>query len=232
MTEAVANMIIKLIDALKKFISFLNPARMVILAFLMLFVVLGISFWENRQVVYNAVTSSVTASGDKFSADIIPPLQEPTKASIKNVVDRNQNIVAVQITRTDFRNNIRDTVHFYSDVQTLVNEFAYYEETKINYQQLFTVGDVDQNERMIKIIEQEFVCVDMPPNISMMMPSSTKYAKQICSISIPPRYGKMVGYVNVWLREPIGATAMPYYKNLARSISDEVYDRDVMKGKN
>ncbi len=40
---------------------------------------------------------------------------EQTKASIKTVVDRNSNIVALQIVQTDFRTNIHDTVHFYSE---------------------------------------------------------------------------------------------------------------------
>jgi hypothetical protein len=223
MTEAIADIIVKLVDALKKFLNYMTLGKLGMLIALMLLTAMSVAFWENRPIIYGTITA-----GDKFSADVIPPLSEPTKTSIKNIVDRHSNIVAVQILKTDFRNNVRDTVHFYSEIKQLQQEYEGYESSKINSSQIFQTGDTEQNERMIKIIEQEFVCVPVPDNILMMMPSSQKYAQQLCSISVPPRYGKMVGYINIWLSTPIDRQHIPYYKGLARSISDEVYDRDVM----
>ena len=226
MTDAIADIIAKLIDSLKKLFGFLTWGRIAMMLALLLLSGMSVAFWENRPVIYSSITA-----GDKFSAEVIPPLSEVTKTTLKNIVQRHTNIVALQVIKTDFRNNVRDTVFFNSEVSQLQLEYDFYHETKTTYMQLFTTGDVEQNERMIKIIEQDFVCVDIPHNILLMMPSAGKYAKQICSISVPPRYGKMVGYVNIWLIEPIERTHVPYYKGLARSISDEVYDRDVMQGK-
>ncbi len=61
-----------------------------------------------------------------------------------------------------------------------------------------------------------------------MMPSAPRFAAQLCSISVPPRHGKMVRYINICMLQPMDRAYAPYYRSLARSISDEVYYRDVM----
>lgn len=226
MTDAVADIIAKLIDSLKKLFSFLTWGRIAMMMVLLLLAGMTTAFWENRPVIYGSLTA-----GDKFSAEVIPELSDSTKSSIRTIVQRHNNIVGIQVVKTDFRNNVHDTIFFHSEIERLQQEYDGYEISKTNSIQIFQTGNTDQNERMIKIIEQEFVCIEPTATMIMMIPSITTYVKQVCSISVPPRYGKMVGFVNILLTEPIDRENIPYYKGLARSISDEIYDRDVMKGR-
>jgi hypothetical protein len=213
-----------LIDAGLKFWKSLNWNKLLQLFVLMLLAGSAMAFWENRPVIYTAL------SVGRFTEALIPlPLSEHTQDMIKTVVDRSPNIIAVQVVQTDFRLNIRHGKHFYSDAPELHEDYNRYQLTKVSESPLFIVGDAVNNDRIINIMEQEFVCVDVPERVQKLVPITKKYAKQLCSISVPPRYGKMVGWVSLWLTEPLQRDQLAEYKQIARSISDEVYDRDVMK---
>jgi hypothetical protein len=217
-----ADTIAKLADAAKTLLTILNWKRLGFLAATIILGLLTVGFWENRPMIYSSLSSV------KFAEGTIAALSDASKSSIKTIVDRNTNIIALQVVQTDFRNNTRDTVYFYSEQSELQREFELFDANKIGSSPLFAAGETAQNDRLIAIIEQEFVCVDVPPNIVQMMPSATRFAAQLCSISVPPRHGKMVGYINVWMAKPIDRVHQPYYKSLARSVSDEIYDRDVL----
>ena len=225
--ETAADVVDKLVGSTRKLLNFLSWGKLALLTALIAVGLLTIVIWENRQPIYTSLTS-----GEKYSAyDGIPPLSTITTNFIQNVVDRQPNVIAVQVVEMDFRNNTRNTSFLYSKNDEITNEFQKYLTLKIGNPQLFATGQTDQNERLIKIMEQEFVCTPIPVNISEIIPSAPKHAKEICSISVPPRYGKMVGYINIWLEQPTTASTLVSYKSIARSISDEIYDRDVQKVK-
>lgn len=213
-----------LLDFSFKFLKFVTWNKLAQLAVLLAMSGAALAFWENRPVIYTAM------SVGRFTDALIPiPLSDTTQSMIKQVVDRSSNIVAVQVVQTDFRMNIRHGVHFYSDADELNDDYNRYQKTKVSESPLLITGDAENNDRIIGIMEQEFVCVNIPERVKKLVPVTTKYAKQLCSISVPPRYGKMVGWVSLWLAEPLDRGQVAEYKQVARSISDEVYDRDVIK---
>lgn len=227
-TEAIAAFISSLVDSAKKILEFLTLGRLGMLVCLIIIGMVTLVVYENRQ----PITNWALTSGEKYSSyDSIPPLSDPTVNLIKTIVQRQGNLIGVQVVQMDFRNNTRDTSFFYSKRQQLQREFDDYMSTKVSSPTLFATADMEQNDRLIRIMEQEFVCVATPPNIIEMLPSASKEVQQVCSISVPPRFGKMVGYVNILLSQPMTPTMVQNYKSVARQISDEIYDRDVMKTK-
>ncbi len=216
--------ITKLVDAGKNLFSYLSWGRIAMIAVLIALALATTAFWDNRPVIYKAI------SANKFGGDsTIPELSEPTKVSIATVVDRHPNIVALQVVETIWRTNVRNTTYFYSDEAELTSDYSKMAKTKVSDTPIFVTGDKDGNDRLIAIIDQEFVCVAMPARLNELYPSANKNSKQVCSISVPPRYGMMVGYINVWLKEPIDRSQLPVYKHIARNLSDEIYNRDVLK---
>ena len=186
--------------------------------------IVSIGFWENRPVVYTSL------SVGRFSDALIPiPLHAATTNTIREIVVRSPSIVAIQVVSTNFRENTRQGIYFYSSKNDLNIAFAEYQQQHVSQSPLFISGDAQTNDRIINIMEQELVCVDIPDRVKRLVPLTMKYAKQMCSISVPPRYGKMVGYVTLYMDHAPGRDELMEIKQIARTVSDEVYDRDVVK---
>lgn len=217
------NTIKDIFDMAVKALSFLTWSKIAQITTVLVIAGFALAFWDNRPIVYTAL------SVGRFSDQLIPmPLSPTTVNTVKEIVNRAPSIVAIQIVNTNFRENIRQGIYFYSDKPEFLDDFNRYQSNKVSQSPLFISGDSQNNDRMINIMEQELVCVDVPDRVKRLVASATKFSKQICSISVPPRYGKMVGYVNLWLDHVPSRDELPEIKQIARTVSDEVYDRDVM----
>lgn len=211
-----------LVEAGSKLFQYLTWSRVgMIFALTILFI--GVkTFLDNQPTIYTALSVA------RFAENAIQtPPSEATQASLKAVVDRSTTIVATEIVQVDFRNNIRDSVWFYSDEPELQAGHQKSQQSKLSESPLFIVGDSANNDRIVNIMETEFVCVEISPDVIRKIPAAGKYAKQLCTISIPPDYGKMVGWLNIWVTEPIPRNLYAEYKQLARTLSAEIYKRDV-----
>lgn len=220
-----ADVITKLVEAAKNLLNFMTIKKLaLLLATGAVGIILTLS-WEKRGEVW------ATLKADKFSSvdAILVSLTTPSQEMLKGFVNSDPNLVAVQILKTDFNRLIRDTIFFYSEKRELQQDFEIFRENKKAPTPLMAVNEVEQNTRMIAIINQQFVCVELTPGILQSLPSVTKYAKQICSISVPPRYGEMVGYITFYLQEPLDANSIEYYHNLARQLADEIYKKDIVR---
>lgn len=211
-------------DKIKTLLDKLRYGTIVKAIAVLLIIVFAIGFWENRPIIYAAM------SVGRFSTEVIPrDLSIATQSTISQIVERHRNIVAIQVVTTSFRENVRQGVHMYSKYPQINSEYTAFHKNKTNETALFAQGDAAGNDRLIRIIEQELVCVGIPNRTQSALPLLSSTATQVCSLSVPPRYGKMVGYINVWLLKPIGPSEMPEYKQIARAVADEIYDRDVTK---
>lgn len=215
-------LVTSLIESGAKLFTYLTWSR-VGMIFALLMMGLGTKFFlDNQPAIYTALSVARFAE----NAIQVPP-SEATRQTIKAVVDRSSTIVAVEIVQVDFRNNVRAGVWFYSDEQELQKSYDSYQHNKVSEAPLFIVGDAQNNDRIVNIMETELVCIDITPDIARKIPAAPKFAKQLCSISIPPDYGKMVGWLNFWVTEPIPRNLFAEYKQLARTLSAEIYKRDV-----
>lgn len=225
--EVIAEVITKLVEAAKNLFTFLTVGRLALLACLIIIGLGTVMIWENRQPIYTTLTA-----GEKYSAiESIPnTLSDTSVKLIQNVVNRQTNIVAIQIVGVDFRRNTRDTTFFFSKVGALQNEYNDYMNSKVSSPALFEKDNEIANQRVVRIMEIEFVCVqELPQNVLWMTPSATGRVGEICSLAIPPRFGKIVGYINIWLEKPMTPQQAANYKSVTRQLADEIYDRDVLQ---
>lgn len=214
--------IARLVENLQKLFSMMKWSHVAQIVSMVIMFTLGTAFWENRPTIYSAIVAS------RFSNGVLENVSNTTKLTVKRIVNGDPNVIGLQVVSTDFRNNIRTNVYFYTKDTTMQAEFDESERARIAPLQLFVLSDKVNNDRLIGVIEQEFVCSDVPLKLASFIPNHIKSVRMICSISVPPRYGRMVGYVNLWLSVPADRDNLQEYKQIARSVSDEIYDRDVM----
>lgn len=228
----VVDTISKLIEAAKNLLSFLTLSK---LAMLLIAGIIGIFLFvlfERRAAFSEYADAMLKASRFDSANLVLIKLSVDSEASLKNYVISDPNIAAIQVVTTDVPRMNKDTVFFHSKRRELQQDFETFRDNKKSPTQLLEQGDTDENLRFIAIINQEFVCV--PPTTKMVqaLPSVGKYAKQVCSISVPPRFGDMVGFVNFYLVEPLDGSNKGYYHHLARLVADAIYKRDIVRRQN
>lgn len=217
-----ADFIAKFVDILAKLFTFMTLGRTGILALLLLMGGVTIAFLDNKPQIYGAISL-----GRLNDAPIPDTIKKETQLSLVSVVDRYENIVGVEVIQITLRRNTRRGIYFYSDQPPLLKGYENYQKNKAQDTPLFVTGDTEVNDRLAAIIEQEMICVELPKNTIKAIPISAAYVKAMCSLSIPPDFGKLAGWLNIWLKEPIDKTAYSEYKQVMRALSSEIYRRDV-----
>lgn len=220
-----ADLISKVVEAAKSLLGFMTWGKLILLLFTGMVTIVLILSYEKRGEVWT------TLKADKFDSSdyILTSLTMPTKEMLKLYAASDPNIAAVQVLRTDFNKMIRDTVFFYSKHREFQQEFENFHENKKSPTAVMAMNEVEQNTRMIAIINQRFICVPLTPSILKSMPTAPKYSQQVCSISVPPRYGDMVGYLTLWMVTPVDDSSIDYYHNLARILANEIYNKDIVR---
>ena len=211
----------KLVGSLEKLFAILQLKKVLLLILLLVSLGLAYALYENRNTGYGLVIGRFT------DAPIPSTVSDETQLTLRSVADRYDNIVAVEVIQATLRLNARQGVFFYSDEKPLLLAYQAFQKNKVALTPLFITGDLETNDRLTAIIEQEMPCVVLPQSTIRQIPISTAYAKAICSLSIPPDFGKMAGWINIWLKEPIDKSQYNEYKQLLRSMSKEIYDREV-----
>lgn len=223
--SSMADIISKVVEAVKNYLTYMTWSKLLLIVGSGITVVLLTTSWEKRADLYSIMRA------DKFTASnvVLKSVSPQTKEDIKTYVNSDPNVVAMQVLSTDWSTMVRNTVFFYSKRRELQQDFELFYDNKKAPTAIMPLNDVEQNNRMIRIINQVFVCVPITAEIQRNVPSSAKYAKQICSVTVPPRYGDMVGYITIWLAEPLDENNIDYYHNLARILSNEIYKRDIVR---
>ncbi len=61
------------------------------------------------------------------------------------------------------------------------------------------------------------------------MPRSHEVVATVCSISIPPFYGRFSGYLNIYLTKKPSPDELTLIRQVARDLSLRIYENDVDK---
>ena len=180
---------------LKIFIKNLSWKRLFSLFILILFSIFLILFIEF--VEDNFFKKTVPLPGDTIKTLSISP---DVKRSIEDFNQRLDFVVGVQIVTLNFTRNIR--VYTYANIDSLLIQEAFdsYILRRITDTPIFD-SDKSNNDRMIKILSGEFICV--PYNMSTAykyVPELNSYIGNVCAISIPPYNNEITGIITVYLR--------------------------------
>lgn len=216
----------KVVEAAKNLLGFMNIQKLFILLITGLVAIALLITFERRVAYADAIAGIFKTEKSEY---VLASLTMPTKDSLKSYVSSDPHIVAIQVLRTDFETMTRDTIFFHSKRRELQQDFETFHDNKKAPTPVFPQHDEQQQKRMVSMINQYFVCVPPTASIVNNVPSAAKHAALLCSVSIPPWYGKPIGYITLWLANPIEPDVADYYHSLVRQLSEEIYKKDVVR---
>jgi hypothetical protein len=162
------------------------------------------------------------------STPLIIRVSTKTKEFIDSSVNvANGSVSGIQIVNVDFRKNTRSTAYFHYVSKVLKEDSERYISNKLVDTPLFNDSEIN-NQRLINLINGEFVCTDFDNTMAAtIFPNASRDVEIVCSVSIPPYYGRFSGYMNVYLSRQPTPTDLIYIKQLSRDISLRVFEIDI-----
>lgn len=202
----------------------------IIQLFLFFAILLGAwGFWENRVTIYNGIRVGARVESDQ---PLVINISNLTKSYFDTALDKSKDLIAgIQIVDVNFKKNTRDTTYFAFNDVDLKKAYEHFSANKISDVPLFTENEVN-NQRLINLINGDFVCYEFhdTPAYKLYLPFP-KNITYICSISIPPYYGRFSGYMNVYLTRKPENDDLTFVRQLAKDMSLRIYENDIDKSK-
>ncbi len=213
-----------MLDSLSKFLNslkFLNWTRVAELAVVVVILIFALTFYENRNKVYESV------GADRFSSYKTMVISEKTKAKIDETVHRVPIVLGLHVVEVNFTKNERFTAYLKMDDVDLANGYKEYLDHKIANPMVFTTNE-HMNNRIVRLINGEFVCLPMNETIAVAFGAAAqKNVGLICSVSIPPVYGKFRGYLTAYVKKDYRDTDLAQIKIMLQMLSNEIYENDL-----
>lgn len=205
----------------QQFLKALTWTKLAQLTVFLVIVALAWAAYESRESLYNYVTRTKISTSVYFVK-----VSKHTSESIKATVDKSPAIVGAQIAIVDFQKNTREVVYTHTDNPELKKIYEDFEKNNAFDLPLFN-ADVANNKRLVELINGEFVCTPYAETIGYrLVPESGKYIITVCSVGIPPFYGKFSGIVSIYINKALTAEEVDQLRILAKTISTAVYEKD------
>jgi hypothetical protein len=152
---------------------------------------------------------------------------EETRRSLNKL--SHTGAVGIQIINVDFRKNIRTQAFFVSNNEKLKKSVDdYLALTGGSGTSIFTNNEVN-NKRIIDLLNGNFICTPYEDTIAPLIYQGTLGSiNYICSVPIPPYYGKFTGYVNVYLTEKPTDTKIAAIRQSMSELSIIVYEEALL----
>ena len=212
---------------LQDFVKSLSWQKILQLFLLLIMLVSSVVFWENRITIYNSVKVGSRVETDE---PLIIVLSDSTKAYVESAVGRSKDLVAgIQVVSVNFKKNSRAQTYFFGNDAVLKKDIDTYMANKIADNPMFTDSE-SNNQRVVNLINGDFVCYDFKDTPgAKLYPDAAKDVTTVCSISIPPYYGRFSGYLNMYLLRKPNLDDLILIKQLERDIALRIYETDIDK---
>jgi len=147
------------------------------------------------------------------------------KRQIDRAVDRQPNVLAMQVVTVHFQRNIRVETYMKISNPVLQEMYNLYLNNKVVDVPLFNT-DPDNNKRMLRLINGEFVCMPFMNTISgKTVPAAGKLISTVCAIGIPPQlHGEFTGILTIYLEKRPDPVEEQILFLFARDTSVKIYD--------
>jgi len=215
------------VSNMQKFLSVLTWKKLVqLLAFIF---VIGLTWttYENREIIYGYASQKRIDP----STPHIRELSKKTVDEIKDVVERSELIVGIQVIMADFQKNQRVVVYTYIDSSEdeLRKILSRVSSTSISNVPLFSEAEAD-NKYLVALINGEFLCRPFDDTLLQhRAQDASRYVKSACSNGIPASYGRFTGLIVVYLKHLPKPDDYDQIRSVARSLSTTIFERDLNK---
>ena len=184
--------------------------------------------WASREGIYQSISVGSIPTNKMFETIYMSSRSiEETKQAL-NKLDHT-GAIGIQIINVDFRKNIRTQAFFASNndkfKKSVDDYLALMGGTGTS---IFTNNEVN-NKRIIDLLNGNFICTPYEDTLAPLIYQGTlAYVKYVCSVPIPPYYGKFTGYVNVYLTEKPTDTKIAAIRQSMSELSIIVYEEAVL----
>lgn len=215
------------LDNLVSLLKILTWSKIAQAAIFLLVVGISYGLWENRLIIYNSLRVGARVETEEA---LIINLSPSSIAALEAAAKKSSPLVAgIQIVNVDFKKNIRSNSYFVFNDENLRKLYEDYQERKLTDAPLFTDKE-SSNQKIIDLLNGEFVCNDFRDTLMYAFISGIgNTVTTVCSISIPPYYGRFSGYLNIYLTRKISGDDVAYVRQLVREISLRIYKTDIDK---
>lgn len=194
-----------------------------------LIIILGSTygFWENRVTIYNSLRVGARVEVEQ---PLVLLLSTGTINMLDNTTTKMKDLIGgIQVVNVNFKKNTRSTSYLVSSDADLKKSYENFVAKKISDTPLFTDLETN-NQRIIDLINGEFVCYDFKNTPAIrIFPEASNSISTVCSISIPPYYGRFSGYMNIYLTRKPTIDDNGIIRQIARDLSLHIYEYDVDK---
>lgn len=207
-----------------KILNVISLKKVGIWTFAAIVVLLGFTIFQNRAVIYAAVTSAPVV---ETPTTLIPFTVSPTSVDrVKQLVDGGGLINTIVVLNADLRNNRRIPIYWYSNDPVIQKSLDTQYVSRFGIP-LFTAEEKN-NENMVGIINGEFACSPYVEGNSGLYPGMETRMPSVCRASLPPYYGQFSGFLTISLSRSPTPDEVINLKSTALALATEIYFRDVV----
>ncbi len=150
-------------------------------------------------------------------------LKQETRNYIDHSIEGFPNIVGIQVVEVNLRENSRHIVYTKIMREPVRELYETFVQGGISAKVPFFTRDQAGNQRLVKILNHEYICTPYIDTISYKyLPETANYISSVCAISVPPNFGIFKGIVAIYLEKEPTQSEIDYYRVLAKEISVRV----------
>lgn len=209
--------------AAQKFLNMLTWKKIIQMSVFLLILAVFWMTYETRTSIYEFAIQSKLS----IKTPVNVKLSKKTISEIIANVDKSDLIIGMQVTIVDFQKNRRMVIYTYTDDINIGKIWQEFESKGLIELPVFN-SDIQNNRRMVDLINGEFICNPFSETIgAKLSPEAGKYVSTVCANGIPPFYGKFTGLVSVYTKKVPSSEEVDQIRTLTKSLSDAIYERDL-----
>lgn len=210
------------LTGIRKFLGVLSWKKILQITAFLFVIALAWATYDLRESIYNYANQSRLA---RYG----PPIEKLSRKSAGDVdeaVAKANIIIGIQVVVADFQKNLRIPIYTSTTDPGLSELYEGYKKNSISAPPLFSADEIN-NRHTVELINGEFICYPFNESlVSKYVPEANKYIHTACAVGIPPYYGKFSGAIVIYTRRQPTAEEIDQIRNLAKTLSIHIYERD------
>lgn len=201
-------------------------AQIAVLLFMLFVFYIGYQF---RESAYASIKMGALTETDYV---IVIELTSETKIKITETVSKFPTMIAgIQVVNINFKKNTRTASYSFISEPLLKQAIDDFQNSSIADTPIFNDNQTN-NRRVVSLINGKFICTPYSDTVAVKTyAKASSVVTHICSVSIPPHYGKFSGYLNIYIKHKPDGIEIEMLRQLATELSNQIYINDILHEK-